>query len=137
MLDGSFCHGVQMCRQMVANMAEEVNIFYGKGQKRMTYSHFGLKNGLCSRLLTKLLAGPHGPQDPPVYIYDDPMLFLIPKTQKQPAIQDSNDPPPPGSASGAATAILLIIYLFIFIIISKIVYLALNRTLAYNDQKAT
>ena len=102
----------------------------------MTYSHFGLKNGLCSRLLTKLLAGPHGNQDPPVYMMTQ-YYFLSLKQRNNRRFRTLMTPPPPGTASGAATAILLIIYLFIFIITSKIVYLVLNRNLAYSDQSAT
>ena len=81
---------------------------------------WNLKKGFLKPILTKRLTDPNGTEDLLVYVYDDSMRFLIPKTKKQPPIQDPNDRT--GSASAAVTVMLLIIYLPIFIIISKLVW---------------
>ena len=63
----------------------------------MTYFQFGIKKRiLLKTILTKLLTDPtdwwHRASSS---VYDDSMWFLIPKTKKQPAIQDPNDPQGP------------------------------------------
>ena len=107
-IDGSCCPDDKMCRQKITNMAEEINIFVEEDPMGITYSHFGLKNGFCSRLLTKFLTDPNSTQDLLMHMsHDDPILFLIPKTKKQPAIQYPNDTPPP---QGHLVLLLLPVY---------------------------